>query len=229
LRRARAAHLDADDVNGLHRRLAGQLALERARAGTHLVVPLTDGAPHERSLVGGKAHALAEARHAVPDGCRIPRGFVVTSAAYRLHLLGETGERLRLAVEQGDENAISRKARAALLSGDVPEEVRDAIRLAFDGIGTRRFAVRSSATIEDGPLGSLAGLFDTYLGVSGFDDLLDRIRWSWASLWNARALAALASTGLSPLRATRRGGWAKGSRKASLRAISSGCGEAAAS
>jgi pyruvate,water dikinase len=153
-------------------------------------------------LVGGKAHALAEARHAVPDGCRIPRGFVVTSAAYRLHLLGETGERLRLAVEQGDENAISRKARAALLSGDVPEEVRDAIRLAFDGIGTRRFAVRSSATIEDGPLGSLAGLFDTYLGVSGFDDLLDRIRWSWASLWNARALAALASTGLLPLRAS---------------------------
>jgi pyruvate,water dikinase len=127
---------------------------------------------------------------------------VVTSAAYRLHLLGETGEKLRIAVEQLDDNAISRKARAALLSGDIPDEVRDAIKVAFDTLGAARFAVRSSATIEDGPLGSLAGLFDTYLGVSGFDDLVDRIRWAWASLWNARALAALSSIGLSPLRAS---------------------------
>ena len=201
LRRARAAHLDAADVDRLHKRLAAQLAAERARSGTHLVVQLALGAPHERSLVGGKAQSLIEARHAVPSGCRIPRGFVVTSAAYRLHLLGETGEKLRLAVEQLDENAISRKARAALLSGDVPDEVKDAVKDAFDNLGAARMAVRSSATIEDGPLGSLAGLFDTYLGVTGFPDLLDRIRWSWASLWNARALAALASTGLSPLRA----------------------------
>jgi len=182
--------------------LAGQLAAERARAGTHLVVSLVQGTPHDRQLVGGKAHALIEALDAVPEACRIPRGFVVTSAAYRLHLLGETGEKLRLAVEQVDENAVSRKARAALLSGDVPDEVVEAIREAFDAMAMGRFAVRSSATIEDGPLGSLAGLFDTYLGVSGFADVLDRIRWSWASLWNARAVAALASTGSSPLRAS---------------------------
>jgi len=200
LRRARAAHLEVEDVNRLHRRLAALLAEERARAGTHLVVPLASGAPHERALVGGKAHALIDVRDAVPEGCRVPRGFVVTSAAYRLHLLGETGEKLRLAVDETDENAISRKARAAILSGDVPDEVRDAIKAAFDALGAERFAVRSSATIEDGSRGSLAGLFDTYLGVSGFHDLLDRIRWAWASLWNARALAALSSMGLSPLR-----------------------------
>ena len=38
----------------------------------------------------------------------------------------------------------------------------DAIEAAFERLGADRFAVRSSATIEDGPLGSLAGLFDTY-------------------------------------------------------------------
>lgn len=202
LRRARAAHLDTELVKQLHRRLAGHLADERARAGMHLVVPFAPDAPHERRLVGGKAHALMEVQQSVPEGCRIPRGFVVTSAAYRLHLLGETGEKLRLATEEADENAVSRKARAAILSGDVPEEVRDAIRDAAAALGSVRFAVRSSATIEDGSLGSLAGLFDTYLGVTGDHDLLDRVRWSWASLWNARALAAMASTGLSPLRAS---------------------------
>jgi pyruvate,water dikinase len=202
LRRARAAHLAPDQVNRLHQRLAAQLADERARAGTHLVVPLVAGAQHDRALVGGKAHALIDVRDAAPEGCRIPRGFVVTSAAYRLHLLGETGEKLRLAVGEVDDNAISRKARAALLSGDVPDEVKEAIRRAFDALGATRLAVRSSATIEDGPLGSLAGLFDTYLGVTEFDDLLDRIRWAWASLWNARAVAALNSMGQSPLRAS---------------------------
>jgi len=80
--------------------------------------------------------------------------------------------------------------------------VRDEIREAYNALGAHRFAVRSSATIEDGPLGSLAGLFDTYLGVTGFEELLDRIRWAWASLWNARAVTALTSMGLSPLRAS---------------------------
>jgi pyruvate,water dikinase len=201
LRRARAAHVDPADVQRLHRRLAVQLAEERARAGTHLVVPIAAASPRERSLVGGKAQALIEAAQVLPAGCRIPRGFVVTSAAYRLHLLGETGEKLRLAADETDENAVSRKARAALLAGDVPEEVAAAIAEAHASLGAARLAVRSSATIEDGPLGSLAGLFDTYLGVTGLDDLLHRVRWAWASLWNARAVAALGSIGTTPLRA----------------------------
>lgn len=54
LRRARAAHLEAGDVDRLHERLARQLADERARAGTRLVVTLAPGAPRERALVGGR-------------------------------------------------------------------------------------------------------------------------------------------------------------------------------
>ena len=125
---------------------------------------------------------------ALPAHARIPRGFVVTTASYRLHLLGETGEKLRLALESEDAPAISRKARAAILAGELPEEVVRAVREAFERLGAPRLAVRSSATLEDGPIGTLAGMFDTYLGVTGLDDLLDRLRWSWASLWNSRAI-----------------------------------------
>ena len=201
LRRARGARVVSDDVDRLQRRLADELAAERTRAGTHLVVPLAPGSPRERWLVGGKAQSLIDIGRSLPAGCRMPRGFVVTSAAYRLHLLGETGEKLRVAMDAFDENAISRKARAAVLAGEIPAEVRDAVAEGLASLGARRVAVRSSATIEDGPIGSLAGLFDTYLGVSGLEEVLDRLRWAWASLWNARALAALAATGLSPLRA----------------------------
>jgi pyruvate,water dikinase len=201
LRRARTAGIGSEAVDRLHGRLSRQLAEERARAGTHLVVPLRSGVRSERALVGGKAAALIEILDALPARCRIPDGFVVTAASYRLHLLGEIGEKLRLAAEGTDDAAISRRARAALLAGEIPAEVRDAIAGAFRTLGAERLAVRSSATIEDGPIGSLAGLFDTYLGVRGAHDLCDRIRWIWASLWNARALAALGATGLSPLRA----------------------------
>ena len=119
-----------------------------------------------------------------------------------LLLLGETGEKLRQAIlDGGDEARLSRRCRAAILSGAVPDEVHDAIAAAYVELGEPRVAVRSSATIEDAPLASLAGLFDTYLGVRGLPDLLDRIRWAWASLWNARALATLSAAGMSPLRA----------------------------
>jgi hypothetical protein len=201
LRRARAGRLDRAEVQRLHDRLTRILSEERARAGTQLVVTLSPGVRPDRSLLGGKAAGLVEILHALPPGCRSPRGFVVTSAAYRLHLLGETGEKLRLAVEAATDAEVSRRARAALLAGDVPEEVADAIRVAYDALGPVRVAVRSSATIEDGPLGSLAGLFDTYLGIHGLEEIVDRVRWAWSSLWNARAVAALFASGTSPLRA----------------------------
>jgi hypothetical protein len=201
LRRARTAGVTESDVAQLHARLSRQLADERARAGTLLVVPLIQNVRPDRTLLGGKAASLVDILRALPEGCRTPRGFVVTSASYRLHLLGEIGEKLRVAAESHDEAVASRLARAAILSASIPDDVREAIADAFHALGAAKLAVRSSATIEDGPLGSLAGLFDTYLGVQGLDDLMDRVRWIWASLWNARAIAALAATGLSPLRA----------------------------
>jgi pyruvate,water dikinase len=50
-------------------------------------------------------------------------------------------------------------------------------------------AVRSSATGEDAADASFAGIFDTYLGVSGPQRVLDAIRACWGSLFTARALA----------------------------------------
>jgi pyruvate,water dikinase len=203
LRRARAASLERDVVDRIQEILARHVAQERARAGEHLVVPLSPGeGSRDRSLVGGKAAGLLHTFPILPDGCEIPRGFVITSSAYRLHLLGETGEKLRRATESGpDEAVISRLARAAILSGEIPREVASAVGKEAAELGDVRLAVRSSATVEDGPAGSLAGQFDTCLGVRGLEALLDRTRWAWASLWNARAVRTLAARGRTPLRA----------------------------
>ena len=51
------------------------------------------------------------------------------------------------------------------------------------------FAVRSSATAEDLPEASFAGQQETYLNVSGIDDILIAVRKVYASLYNDRAIS----------------------------------------
>jgi pyruvate,water dikinase len=58
-------------------------------------------------------------------------------------------------------------------------------------------AVRSSATGEDAADASFAGIFDTYLGVSGGPRVLDAVRACWGSLFTARALAYRLRKGIS--------------------------------
>jgi len=200
--RAKEAGADPRLVRLLEARVAEPLARERRRVGRIRAVRLDDDAAAERSVVGGKAVGLMRFAARLPRGCRIPHGFVVTTSAYRLHLLGEAGERIRRAIDRGGSEAeVSRLARAAILGSPVPGEVAEAVTRAHAELEGRRLAVRSSAVVEDDPESSLAGQFDTYLGVLGIDELLDRIRWVWASLWNAPALRLLAGAGRSPLAA----------------------------
>jgi len=49
-------------------------------------------------------------------------------------------------------------------------------------------AVRSSATAEDLPTASFAGQQESYLYVRGPDELVDKVRRCYASLWGARAI-----------------------------------------
>jgi pyruvate,water dikinase len=156
----------------------------------------------ERSVVGGKAAGLMRFVPRLPRDCYIPAGFAVTTSAYRVHLLGEVGEKIGKAIDRcGSVAEVSRLARAAILGSALPDEVAEAVARAHSELGDPRLAVRSSAILEDGPESSLAGQFDTYLGVRGLDELLDRIRWIWASLWNAPALRLLSAAGRPPLTA----------------------------
>jgi len=202
LRRARGAGLDAGLLSRLDDRVGTLVNAMRSGVGDALVVPLHSVGPQDRGRVGGKAAGLLEVRAVLPRDCIVPGGFVVTSTAYRLHVLGEVHERLAAAMQDGDEAAVSRRARAAILSADIPEEVVRAAGAALLDLGAERVAVRSSASVEDGAAGSFAGQFDTALGVRGPGELLQRVRQTWASLWNARALRTMAASGLSPLDAS---------------------------
>lgn len=131
--------------------------------------------------VGGKGANLGECAR---SGFPVPRGFVVTTEAYRQATHAIVGD-LTKAVEGGDAAA----ARASVLEAEMPENLADRLREAYTDLGEPPVAVRSSATAEDLADASFAGQQDTYLGVRGADDLIDAVRRCWASLWTDRAVA----------------------------------------
>ncbi|MDL9979218.1 PEP/pyruvate-binding domain-containing protein [Microbacterium sp. ASV49] len=150
-----------------------------------LVLDLADLTADRIAEVGGKAANLGELIRARFD---VPEGFCVTTEAYRLAVRGTL-------VEDGSATDAA-AARAAVLAAPFPDEVAVAVREAYSALGEGPVAVRSSATAEDLPGASFAGQQDTYLNVSGSDDVLDAVQRCWASLWTDRAVAYRAAQGI---------------------------------
>ncbi|MBM2620067.1 pyruvate, water dikinase [Actinoplanes sp. LDG1-06] len=78
---------------------------------------------------------------------------------------------------------------------EASEFSRDEILNAYAGMGGGVVAVRSSATVEDAPGASYAGMFDTVLDVCGADELIAAIERCQASVSNARAAVYRGGTG----------------------------------
>jgi pyruvate,water dikinase len=74
---------------------------------------------------------------------------------------------------------IGDKARALILSAAIPDEIRAEISTAYESLSKQSdtnnlgVAVRSSATAEDLPSASFAGQMESFLNISGIDQLLD--------------------------------------------------------
>ena len=74
-------------------------------------------------------------------------------------------------------------------AGKLPEDELIDAYVSLVGGPHGRVAVRSSATTEDLPDASFAGQQDTFLNVSGADELIDAARKCWDSLNTERAIA----------------------------------------
>jgi pyruvate,water dikinase len=156
-----------------------------------LVAWLSAVSASDVNIVGGKAASLGElSSHNLP----IPSGFTVTADAYRgfiesTGIADELFEAVDIDIE--DSRALAeaeQRARRLILEAPWPDETRSEILSAFEDLGSDSIvAVRSSATAEDLPDASFAGQQETYLNVSQ-DDLLDRIKRCWASLFTERAI-----------------------------------------
>jgi rifampicin phosphotransferase len=146
------------------------------------------------AVVGGKGANLGELTRI--DGIRVPAGFCVTTDAFRRVMaeapaIEERLDRLSL-LGPDDREAIrtlSAEIRRTVAGIAVPDDLAAAITRAVAGLGERAaYAVRSSATAEDSPAASFAGLQDTYLNVVGPAAILQHVSRCWASLFTERAV-----------------------------------------
>jgi len=159
---------------------------------------------HDIQIAGGKAANLGELTSA---GFNVPPGFVLTTAAYdyfieQKGLIRKVDKALET-VDVADDRSLqdaSSFIRTAFEEVGIPLDLKDEIlreyKKLFRDHHERRFvAVRSSATAEDLPTASFAGQQDTYLNVSSPEDLLDKVRKCWSSLFTPRAIAYRSSKG----------------------------------
>jgi pyruvate,water dikinase len=150
--------------------------------------------------VGGKNASLGEMISQLSGaGVRVPGGFATTAQAFR-DFLKSSGLDKRIAdrlVSLNPEDvrelaSAGAEIRQWLIDAPFSPEFEQQIRSAFaelDADGKGSFAVRSSATAEDLPDASFAGQQETFLNVVGIDDVLDKIRHVFASLYNDRAIS----------------------------------------
>jgi rifampicin phosphotransferase len=145
------------------------------------------------SEIGGKGQSLARLASA---GLPVPNGFHITTAAYddfiAEHQLGDRiDEQVAILGDPADEatGQVVSAIGALIISHRIPTAMAADIVRAYQQLGSPPVAVRSSATTEDLPDASFAGQQETFLNVSGIDQLLEAVRRCWASLWTARAIS----------------------------------------
>src|SRR5579872_3905294 len=159
-------------------------------------------------LVGGKNASLGE-MYAKLDGVgvRVPNGFALTADAYRDALTGaDAWPRLHALLDGLDVTDVAllaeraRMARHIVYDATGIDALRRIIVQAYRGLEAEygagvAVAVRSSATAEDLPTASFAGQHESYLNITGAEDVVEACRQCFASLFTDRAIVYRVNNG----------------------------------
>ena len=149
-------------------------------------------------IAGGKGANLGELTQA---GIPVPPGFVVTAETYE-KFMEDSGinDRVLDILDKIDINdtkalqAAAEEIKSIIIETPIPDDMVMFIKEAYNQLCQRvgeddtDVAIRSSATAEDLPEASFAGQQDTFLHVSGDEEVIEYIRKCWASLFEARAI-----------------------------------------
>jgi len=181
-----------------------------ADKGTRIVLWFEELTKDDVPIVGGKNANLGEMIRA---GIPVPPGFAVTAYAFK-RFIEETGikdEIYRIihehvkpgASDPKDYEEASKRIRELIektpMPSDIEEEIRRAYRELCKRVGRSEefVAVRSSATAEDLPDASFAGQQETYLNVRGEDEVVEKVKKCWSSLFTPRAIFYRESKGFA--------------------------------
>ena len=166
------------------------------------VIWLKDVGMSDVDKVGGKNASLGEMISGLESqGVRVPGGFATTAEAFESFLEhSDLKNKINQLLSDLDITDISALTKTGLLirqwveEAPFPDELHQSIVKSYGELTQQlgpevTFAVRSSATAEDLPEASFAGQQETYLNVSGIEDILTAVRKVFASLYNDRAIS----------------------------------------
>jgi len=154
-------------------------------------------------LVGGKNASLGEmCRVLSKKGVNIPDGFALTSRAYWYYLrFNRIDKQLKEIFNKFNPKSLKslqetgKATRNLILKSEFPEDLKREIISTYQKLSQIYnqkdvdVAVRSSGVAEDAPTMSFAGMFETFLNVSGKENLLKSIKKCLASAFNNRVIA----------------------------------------
>jgi pyruvate,water dikinase len=142
------------------------------------------------SRLGDFGSKAANIGRLIRSGFPVPGGFCIPAPYYLEHMKwdsiagkinGLLGDFESIGADELER--LRQEIATAPLSAELFQQIEDALgRLKSD-----RVAVRSSATVEDLPGHSFAGLYDTFLAVQGTANIIQAVKSCWASLWSHRA------------------------------------------
>ena len=166
------------------------------------IVWLKDVGMSDVERVGGKNASLGEMISGLnSQGVRVPGGFATTAEAFESFLdHSDLKNKINELLSNLDITNIQELTKTGLLirqwveEAPFPKDLHQSIVESYKKLTQQlgsdvTFAVRSSATAEDLPEASFAGQQETYLNVSGIDDILIAVRKVYASLYNDRAIS----------------------------------------
>lgn len=166
------------------------------------IVWLKDVGMTDVEKVGGKNASLGEMISGLnSQGVRVPGGFATTAEAFESFLeYSDLKNKINNLLSNLDVTDIKELTKTGALirqwveEAPFPDDLHQSIVDGYEKLTKQygsdvSFAVRSSATAEDLPEASFAGQQETYLNVSGIDDILSSIRKVYASLYNDRAIS----------------------------------------
>lgn len=153
-------------------------------------------------LVGGKNASLGEMYSQLNGrGINVPDGFALTSSAYRYYLkANKIDEKLKEIFSKFNRKSLEsliktgKASRGLILKANFPEDLRNEIINHYRQLGEKYgknpdVAARSSATAEDLPEASFAGMHESFLNIRGEKELLLAVKKCLASLFNDRAIS----------------------------------------
>ncbi|KAG1694848.1 Phosphoenolpyruvate synthase [Nymphon striatum] len=169
---------------------------------TYNVIWLDQLGINDIDSVGGKNASLGEMIQNLGNlGVNVPGGFATTADAYRGFLEHENlGNRINALLDELDVDNLEDLAKTGKqirdwimqipLQEDLENDINEAYKKLVAQYGEEvTWAVRSSATAEDLPDASFAGQQETFLNVSGIEDIKIAIRKVFASLFTDRAIS----------------------------------------